>query len=118
VGEITDPAADLRYWVMTGVIRRTLAHCHLIGVMTQRAAQPKLEGEILTDVQNCRWGSAIMSDIASELGSSGYLMVAFPAGKAEFSDEMAGELRALIGNDCQDRRDDRQDRRRGPRLFR
>jgi hypothetical protein len=59
-----------------------------------------------------------MSDIASELGSSGYLMVAFPAGKAEFSDEMAGELRALIGNDCQDRRDDRQDRRRGPRLFR
>jgi hypothetical protein len=59
-----------------------------------------------------------MSYIASELRPSGYLMVALPLCKAEFSDEIAGALRALIGNDCQDRRDDRQDRRRGPRLFR
>jgi hypothetical protein len=47
-----------------------------------------------------------------------YLVIAFAAGKTEFSDEMAGALRTLIGNDRQDRRDDREDSRRGPRLFR
>lgn len=37
-----------------------------------------------------------MSDTDIELGPVDYLVVAFPAGKADFSGEMAAELRALI----------------------
>ena len=37
-----------------------------------------------------------MSDFDAELGPVDYLVVAFPAGKADFSGEMASELRALI----------------------
>ena len=37
-----------------------------------------------------------MSDIDTELGPVDYLVVAFPAGKADFSGEMASELRALM----------------------
>jgi hypothetical protein len=37
-----------------------------------------------------------MSDIDAELGPVDYLVVAFPAGKADFSGEMASELRALM----------------------
>ncbi len=37
-----------------------------------------------------------MSDADVELGPVDYLVVAFPAGKADFSGEMAAELRALI----------------------
>jgi hypothetical protein len=59
-----------------------------------------------------------MSDIADELGPAGHLVIAFAGRESEFSEEMAGELRALIGNDRQDRRDDREDCRHGSRLFR
>ena len=38
----------------------------------------------------------MMSDIDAELGPVDYLVVAFPAGKADFSGEMASELRALM----------------------
>ena len=41
-------------------------------------------------------GSNTMSDIDTELGPVDYLVVAFPAGKADFSGEMASELRALM----------------------
>ena len=37
-----------------------------------------------------------MSDFDAALGPVDYLVVAFPAGKADFSGEMASELRALI----------------------
>ena len=37
-----------------------------------------------------------MSDIDAELGPVDYLVVAFPAGKADFSGEMASQLRALM----------------------
>ncbi len=37
-----------------------------------------------------------MSDTDVELGPVDYLVVAFPAGKTDFSGEMAAELRALI----------------------
>jgi hypothetical protein len=37
-----------------------------------------------------------MSDIDAELGPVDYLVVAFPASKADFSGEMASELRALM----------------------
>ncbi len=37
-----------------------------------------------------------MSDIDAELGPVDYLVVAFPAGKADFSGAMASELRALM----------------------
>jgi len=37
-----------------------------------------------------------MSDFDAELGPVDYLVVAFPAGKADFSGEMASELRALM----------------------
>ena len=37
-----------------------------------------------------------MSDADVELGPVDYLVVAFPAGKADFSGEMASELRALM----------------------
>jgi hypothetical protein len=36
-----------------------------------------------------------MSDIADELGPAGHLVIAFAGRESEFSDEMAGELRAL-----------------------
>jgi hypothetical protein len=42
-----------------------------------------------------RWDEA-MSDIDVELGPVDYLAVAFPAGKANFSGEIASELRALM----------------------
>jgi uncharacterized protein DUF6325 len=38
----------------------------------------------------------MMSDFDTELGPVDYLVVAFPAGKADFSGEMASELRALM----------------------
>jgi hypothetical protein len=38
----------------------------------------------------------MMSDFGAELGPVDYLVVAFPAGKADFSGEMASELRALM----------------------
>lgn len=54
-----------------------------------------------------------MSDADVELGPVDYMVVAFPAGQADFSGEMASELSALMESD------DRQDRRRrGPGLFR
>lgn len=37
-----------------------------------------------------------MSDFDAELGPVDYLVVAFPAGKADFSGEMASELKALM----------------------
>ena len=46
-----------------------------------------------TDAPN---GRKTMSDIDAELGPVDYLVVAFPAGKADFSGEMASELRALM----------------------
>ena len=39
-----------------------------------------------------------MSDTDVELGPVDYMVVAFPAGKTDFSGEMAAELRALIRN--------------------
>lgn len=39
-----------------------------------------------------------MSDTDVELGPVDYIVVAFPAGKTDFSGEMAAELRALIRN--------------------
>jgi hypothetical protein len=41
-------------------------------------------------------GGKTMSDADTELGPVDYLVVAFPAGQAKFSGEMASELRALI----------------------
>jgi hypothetical protein len=38
----------------------------------------------------------MMSDFDAELGPVDYLVVAFPAGKADFSGDMASELRALM----------------------
>jgi hypothetical protein len=38
----------------------------------------------------------MMSDFDAELGPVDYLVVAFPEGKADFSGEMASELRALM----------------------
>ncbi len=46
-------------------------------------------------VRNYLWGKTI-SDIDAELGPVGYLVVAFPADKADFSGQMASELRALM----------------------
>jgi hypothetical protein len=37
-----------------------------------------------------------MSDADTELGPVDYLVVAFPAGQANFSGQMASELRALM----------------------
>jgi hypothetical protein len=37
-----------------------------------------------------------MSDFDTELGPVDYLVVAFPAGKADFSGDMASELTALM----------------------
>ncbi len=47
------------------------------------------------DVRDYRWGKT-MSDADVELGPVDYLVVAFPAGRADFSDEMASELAALM----------------------
>jgi hypothetical protein len=82
--------------------------------MTQQHAQAKLEGKVLRSAQTAD-GAEIMSDIADELRPAGHL--AFAGRESEFSDDMAGEVRALIGNDRQVRRDDREDCRRGSRLF-
>ncbi len=46
-------------------------------------------------VRNYLWGK-MMSDTDAELGPVDYLVVAFPAGKADFSGQMASELRALM----------------------
>ena len=80
VRSLTTPLTCAR-WVMTGVTRRTLAHCHLIWVMIQRHAQAKLEGKIVTGAKTAD-GAEIMSDIDGELGSAGYLVIAFAVGTA------------------------------------
>jgi len=46
-------------------------------------------------VRNYLWGKT-MSDADAELGPVDYLVVAFPADKADFSGQMASELRALM----------------------
>ena len=66
-------------------------------VMTHRPGQVKL-GETTPlpwGVRNYLWGKT-MSDADVELGPVDYLVVAFPAGKADFSGAMASELRALM----------------------
>ena len=66
-------------------------------VMTHRPGQVKL-GETTPlpwGIRNYLWGKT-MSDADVELGPVDYLVVAFPAGKADFSGAMASELRALM----------------------
>ena len=43
-------------------------------------------------------GDTMMSDTGVELGPVDYLVVAFPAGQANFSGEMASQLTALMGS--------------------
>jgi hypothetical protein len=66
-------------------------------VVTHRLSQPNLGGAILmTGRSEIPDGGKTMSGTDVELGPVDYLVVAFPAGKADFSGEMASELRALM----------------------
>jgi Family of unknown function (DUF6325) len=61
------------------------------------ARQATLEGNDLGDgAFGTTDGGKTMSDIDVELGPVDYVVVAFPAGQANFSGEMASELRALM----------------------
>ncbi len=64
--------------------------------MTHRLSQPTLGETILVmGRSDYRWNKT-MSDTDSELGPVDYQVVAFPAGQANFSGEMASQLTALM----------------------
>src|SRR6266536_2004755 len=64
--------------------------------MTQRAWSAEAWGNDPDDGAFGHRRDETMSDIDAELGPVDYLVVAFPAGKADFSGAMASELRALM----------------------
>ena len=88
------PGTVLDSHVDRGPVKRG---CHPGWVMTHRPGQPKLGGN---DPGDGEFGTTCegktMTDIDAELGPVDYLVVAFPAGQADFSGEMASELRALM----------------------
>src|SRR6266516_4126298 len=73
------------------------ASFHPIWAMTYRPSRVRLAGNEPDDgAFGTTDGGTTMSGTDAELGPVDYVVVAFPAGEANFSGEMASELRALM----------------------